>query len=333
MCESEIAEIHRHKTQKMGSHSPPRRVRTQTIEKRMITWGLQLSLLVYLIPAAIAQSSSCDQCRFGADDDTSACKVYGQIDGTLVPWTRASRDCLDVYSIQIATVDPATVGCTTTTDDDPAANVNAFVNAIRFETLPNSVRAGFGLDFFVQDSTRTSTYYVLNDSITVVGTTYDCQASENDCYNTALKTYFATDDEGRAEMADVCGTVQAKAFVDRELEQSTVRIRLCQEELSSSSSSTASDNTSSSSACQALAVEVAAKMAEFPDQDCSGFGLGPVTAIPGCSDEDDDDNKASPNTSNATSGTTMTMGSSVSSFWSAVVLYLVPLCCTYQRWR
>jgi hypothetical protein len=310
----------------------------------MITMGLQLPfLLVYLmIAVAIAQSSNCDQCRFGADDDASTCKVYGQIDGTLVPWTLASRDCLDVYSIEIATVDPATVGCTTTTD------VSAFVNAIRFETLPNSIRAGLGQDFFVQDSSKSSTYYALNDSITVAGTTYDCQASENDCYNTAMKTYFATDDEGRAEMADVCRTVQAKALVDRELEQSTVRIRLCQEELSSSSSTTALDNTngsSSSAACGTLAAEVAAKMTEFPDQDCSGFGLGPgTTAIPGCSNDDDDqddqqdDNKASPNTNTPASGTTMTMGSSVSSFlWSAVFLYLVvPLCSTgrtYPRWR
>jgi hypothetical protein len=214
--------------------------------------------------------------------------VYGPIDGTLVAWTRASSDCLNAYNIKIASLDPASVGCNT----DPV-NVNAFVNAIRFETIPNSVLGGLGgdNDFFVQDAAG---IYSLNDSIVVAGESYDCQTSESDCY-TALKTYFEST-TGAAEIADVCDTVINQVLVDRALEQSTVRIRLCQEEETSSSSGSAA-------ACQVLADQVAAKKAEYPNTMCSGFGFGPdPIAIPGC----DEDGRTTTTTGGTSTGATAT---------------------------
>ena len=123
-----------------------------------------------------------------------------------------------MYNILIASIDPSTVGCSN------PRNVNSFVNGIKFETIPNSVRGGLGISeggFFEQQNG----VFVLKDSITIDGNTIDCQASESDCYN-AMKDYFAVS-PGVDEMDQVCETVVNKVTVDRELEQSTVRNRLC----------------------------------------------------------------------------------------------------------
>jgi len=44
-----------------------------------------------------------------------------------------------------------------------------------------------------------------------------------------MKGYFSSDPSGQAEMADVCGTLQNAVVQDRQLEQSTIRNRLCRE--------------------------------------------------------------------------------------------------------
>lgn len=284
-----------------------------------------VSLIVVVVVSAQSSNNSCDQCRFGgADNDTADCKVYGQIGGTLVAWTRASADCLNAFNIKIASTDPTSVGCNT----DPI-NANAFVNAIRFETIPNSVLGGLGgdNDFFVQDAAG---IYSLNDSIVVAGQSYDCETSESDCY-TALKTYFEST-TGAAEMADVCDTVIDQVLVDRELEQSTVRIRLCQEEEEEEETSSSSE--SAAAVCQVLADQVAAKKAELPNTVCSGFGFGPdPIAIPGCDDDDGRTTTTTGGTSTGAAATTPTMTTTTSSatimtttlgFYSPAMVCLVP---------
>lgn len=224
---------------------------------------MNLPLLLLVLIGNISKVAACDQCQFVDSIDESNCKVYGTIDGMLIAWNRASQECLDAYNIKISSLDPLSAGC------GEVANVNSFVNAIRFGTLENSVLGGLGDNsFFVQD---TNGVYSLNDSIVVSGTTYDCEASVSNCYN-AMKDYFATT-SGMREMQDVCGTLRAKVIVDKELEQSTLRIRLCEEIQSGAVVS----------ACVALGDQVDAQMGVYPDKECSGFAFGSGTkAIPGC---------------------------------------------------
>ena len=220
-------------------------------------------LLVPVLIGCISKTAACDQCQFVDSIDASNCKVYGTIDGMLVAWDRANQECLGAYNVKISSLDPLSAGC------GEVANVNSFVNAIRFGTLENSVLGGLGDNFFVQGANGV---YSLNDSIVVSGTTYDCEASASNCYN-AMKDYFATT-SGMQEMQDVCETLRAKVFVDKELEQSTLRIRLCEEIQS---------GVVVNAACTALGDQVDSQMEVYPEKECSGFAFGTGTkAIPGC---------------------------------------------------
>lgn len=225
-------------------------------------------LAVLLLSLFISTRGECDQCKF-TQNDPSSCKVYGLVDGKLVAWHKASTDCLDLYPVGIASINPDSVGC-----GDPR-NVNSFVNAIKFESIPNSVRGGLGVGevgFFVQQNG----VYSLKDEITVNGNTIDCEASESDCYN-AMKEYFAVS-PGLEEMNQVCDTINNKIAVDRELEQSALRNQLCTETKA---------GTDHPSACEPLASQVDEQVAANPSKDCSGFQFGTQNmTIPGCEGQD-----------------------------------------------
>ena len=240
---------------------------------------LSFSLVPFLLPFCTPIYGECDQCQF-TSNDAEDCKVYGAIDDRLIAWNKASSDCLDLYNIVIDSIDPSLVGC------DSPRNVHSFVNGIKFETIPNSVRGGLGESeggFFEQQNG----VYVLKNTITIDGTTIDCEASESDCYN-AMKDYFAVD-PGLTEMNEVCETVVNKVAVDRELEQSTVRNRLCTD---------AKAGASLPSVCEPLGSQVSEEVQSNPDKDCSGFQFGPGNQIPpGC------DGVSGGGGSNPTSGT------------------------------
>lgn len=126
---------------------------------------LSFSLVPFLLPLCTPIYGECDQCQF-TSNDAEDCKVYGAIDDRLIAWNKASSDCLDLYNIVIDSIDPSLVGC------DSPRNVNFFVNGIKFETIPNSVRGGLGESeggFFEQQNG----VYVLNNTITIDGTTID----------------------------------------------------------------------------------------------------------------------------------------------------------------
>lgn len=209
----------------------------------------------------LVSAQQCDQCQFDSND-ASDCTVYGTINGILVEWSRASQECLDAYDIKINTPDPSIVGCGNT------PNINSFVNAIRFGTLENSVLGGLGNEFFVQGANG---IYSLSDAITVNGESFDCKASESNCYN-AMKDYFATT-TGMREMQDVCGTLRAKVINDKENEQGILRTRLCQE----------IQMDGVVDACSILGGQVNQQMEKYPDKDCSGFAFGTAAVtVPGC---------------------------------------------------
>jgi hypothetical protein len=153
------------------------------------------------------------------------------------------------------------------------------VNELRLGTALEETKAGLGVQeggFFNEDGS-------LKEQIAVDGTPIDCEptvenpaATALDCYD-AMATYFESFD-GQREMLDVCDQLQLKTFNNKQLEQSTLRIRLCSE---------MNDAVQVDASCTALADEVETQMSDYPDKDCSGFGFGTQsTTIPGCEDNE-----------------------------------------------
>ncbi|GAX17862.1 hypothetical protein FisN_18Hh066 [Fistulifera solaris] len=228
--------------------------------KSVIVLPLAISLL------ATRAYAQCDACLYTADDATD-CKDYGQLGGELVAWPRASQECLDVYQIKVAQQNVASI-CT---------YASAFVNAFRVGDMQSSDAAlGLGASegFFFEQDPSNNNIPKLKDSITVSGTAYDCSDDPTDCWN-ALKAYFEVGAPGHAEMEQVCETLENKNRVNLQLEQSTVRIRLCEE----------LQNDVTTTECAELEAMIQELGAANPDLACSayGFGIGDAT-IPGCED-------------------------------------------------
>lgn len=182
---------------------------------------------------------------------------------------------MDQYDLVKASADPTTT----------CASGNSFVNAVRFNTLPQSIKFGLG-DFFRDDGNGNP---VLKDEIAVFGETFDCTASESTCYN-AMKPYFDVE-PGLSEKTQVCDTLFAQVANDREIEQTLVRNRVCQ------SLRLGEDVTE----CQALATQIAAKEVEYDvaDRDCVFFSFGPGTSrTPECEGVNNGGGGGSLNTSN-----------------------------------
>ncbi|KAL3911904.1 MAG: hypothetical protein SGILL_007097 [Bacillariaceae sp.] len=223
-----------------------------------------LHFLCLLTATARVAVAECDQCQFDGKDATD-CKDYGLIDNSvLVAWPLGSQDCLDEYNIKLASPsgDPSLV----------CASGNSFVNELRLGSSLSQAKQGLGVDeggFFNDDATGT-----LKDTITINGQTYDCEANSNDCYN-AMKDYFDNDPSGIQEKQQVCDQLQNRVFNDKQLEQSTLRTRLCLESREGA--------TIPQSICNPLWQELQAKMNEYPDKDCQGFAFGVQNmVVPGC---------------------------------------------------
>jgi len=68
---------------------------------------------------------ACNQCQFN-DNDATDCKFYGQLgDGDLIPWTKASQDCLSMFNIKDETVNPNTLVVGIFPNDPDGSNGNA----------------------------------------------------------------------------------------------------------------------------------------------------------------------------------------------------------------
>jgi len=262
-------------------------------------------LALYCTNTVTSAEETCDQCFFTSDDPVD-CRVYGKIDGELVSWAKASQSCLDYYNIKNTGIDPFSVGC------DPQ-NVNTFVNSgLSGGVIPNSVLPGLGVSeggFF----TLQGTTYVLKDSITIDGQTYVCEP-KSQCYN-AMKPYFA-DGDGAKEMDDVCSTILNKIALDREIEQSDARNRICQDVKDSATSLPTTE-------CGSLVDEVQSAIDAEPDKICAGFAFGPGTTIaPGC------ENATSRNPT-TTGQTSASPDRSVATILSASMIVLGTLLCYY----
>jgi hypothetical protein len=196
-------------------------------------------------------------CLFDGDD-ADDCIVYGALDGDLKAWPKVEQDCLDAYSIKIDAPDPSLV----------CGSANSFVNGLKNGALSNSpAKFGLGIPYggFWEESDMNADIPVLKDSITIDGNTYDCEASESNCYN-AMKPYFESDSEGMKEMQDVCDTMEGAVRVARELEQSILRTRICQE---------TRESASILSSCSDIYDEMESDLETYSSLNCGGFGFGP----------------------------------------------------------
>ena len=230
-----------------------------------MTFRLLLPFLLLSQQATVA-SAACNACLFDGQDPAS-CIIYGKVDDEVIEWNTGSRECKGFFDIAISSLDPNT-SCQST---------NAFVNSLKFGDLASSTsKLGLGVSsdggaFFTQDD---SNRIVLVPSITINGETSNCETSESGCYS-KMNGYFSEGD-GAKEMEDVCETLYNQVRVDRNLEESVLRIRICSE---------LAEGAVVPLDCDPLAVQVGDLRASNPDQDCSGYGFEtPLSTVPGCED-------------------------------------------------
>lgn len=230
-----------------------------------MTFRLLLSFLLLSQQATVA-SAACNACLFDGEDPAS-CIIYGKVDDEVIEWNSSTRECRAFFDIAIASLDPNT-SCQST---------NAFVNSLKFGDLASSTsKLGLGVSsdggaFFTQDD---SNRVVLEASITIDGETTNCETSESGCYS-KMNGYFSEGD-GAKEMADVCEKLYNQVRVDRNLEESTLRNRICFE---------LAEGSVVPLDCNPLAVQVGDVRTSNPEQDCSGYGFEtPLSSVPGCED-------------------------------------------------
>ena len=220
-----------------------------------------LLALVVLLAAPLAGAEESCACRF-QQSDPADCRVYGQLgDGVLIPWHRASQECLDVFNIKDEAIPPSTLDSIFPDGLDGEPRVSSMVSYLRFTS--DAVSTGIKLsltDFFVQDASGSAA--VFKEEIVVDGQTVNCEDSQSACWR-AVTDYFNTD-EGMAVLKDIGETLYMQQAVSKEKEQSLVRIRLC------------SDGADPD--CGALSDQVQDYVQDLGDSTfCSAYGLGPNT--------------------------------------------------------
>ena len=224
-----------------------------------------VSLLLLPPLSTAAEDTSLCSCKFDGTD-ASDCRVYGQLgDDVLIPWYLAPQQCLDAHNIKISAIPPSTLDgmC-------QPPNANAFTNYLKFDSgssAATSIKQSY-TQFWDGDASPVT----LAPSINGV----DCEADASGCW-TEIKSYFSSNPE---EIEDNCQTFYNAARKDLELEQSTVRISICNNEI------TVADDE-----CGDLQTQVEEMKGANPEKACSAFGLGPVTGgseePPACGGEDE----------------------------------------------
>lgn len=116
------------------------------------------------------------------------------------------------------TVDETTLTSMFPNRDCTGGNANSFANYLKFGT--SSVEKGFRVffDSFFDANGE------LDATATFGGATKDCRADAASCW-TLFKSFLANDTTAQANMQKICKTLYDSLLVDRELEQSAVRIQ------------------------------------------------------------------------------------------------------------
>ena len=210
-------------------------------------------------------------CQYNVPVEAEAdCRSYGQLgDGVLIPWYRANQTCLDVYQIKIAAIDRDILLEICPYENATDVDVQLLLNEIRDNPSPatRAIQASHPA-FWIESNTTIGTYdlvEVINDG----RNNPNCTQSVTLCYST-IREYFTL---YPSELGTACLELHARNRLDMDLEQSTVRIRLCQEVDGSSDNILAF--------CEPLVTQIIEMMSANPSKVCSAFGLGPGTqAVP-----------------------------------------------------
>ena len=274
---------------------------------------LPLLLLLNLAAVAVTGQETCDRCVFDGKDELDACKDYGLIDNSvLIGWYLGTEECMDVFDIAInSPVDSALI----------CDSANSFVNELKFGTSLNTAKLGLGVGS--SDNTGGAFYNdgpILKDEIIVDGVTYDCTINNgSECY-AAMKQYFELNENGQAEMNDVCNQLVNKIANDKQLEQSILRNRLCLEY---------KDGVTIPDVCDPLWTQLLEQITIYAATDesdtekaCQGysFGVQDTTEIPGC---DRIQTTESTSTNGGISSSSLPIGLSAAGVVVVVVVLLV----------
>jgi hypothetical protein len=235
-----------------------------------------LLLLASLLPVATHGSEVASDgessmtycaCQYNVPFEEEAdCRSYGQLgDQNLIPWYRANQTCLDEYQIKISALDEETLWAMCPYENSTNVSIQLLMNEIRYNPSPatRAIQAAYP-DFWFESNVTAGTYELV-DVVHDSRNNPNCVESATLCWS-AIREYFTIHID---EVGVICKELHARNRFDRDLEQSTVRIRLCQEvDLSANESS---------SVCERLLGQVGEVKSMNPSTACSAFGLGPGT--------------------------------------------------------
>lgn len=204
-------------------------------------------------------------CRYNVPFEAEAdCRSYGQLgDDVLIPWYRANQTCLDEYQIKIVAMDRDILLSICPYENATDVDVQLLLNEIRYNPSPatRAIQASYPT-FWVESNTTLGSYELV-DVIYDGRNNPNCGVSETLCYNT-IREYFTL---YPSELGTACQEFHARNRFDMDLEQSTVRIRLCQEV----------DAGDVAPSCAPLVTQIREIKTQHPSTACSAFGLGPGT--------------------------------------------------------
>jgi hypothetical protein len=185
--------------------------------------------------------------------------VYGHLgDGELIPWNRANQTCLEEFNIKVSSIDADRMFAMCPYPNSTDASLQLLFAEFRGNPGPaiKAIQAYYP-QFWVESSTTPGTYVLVDTINDQQNNPIECESSENLCWG-AIKEYFSANPEA---IDTACREFHDRYAFERELEQSTIRIRLCQE--------------AGSTACEPLASQVIEIQELKPNKACSAYGLGP----------------------------------------------------------
>jgi hypothetical protein len=143
----------------------------------------------------------------------------------LIPWYRASADCLDAFRIKVTALDASQLSniCVN------GGSASALVNFIRFDgsAAANALASTLSPQYLVDTSAnQDGSSYSLNATIVSSAdntTILDCVISSTNCWS-EIRRVLQANTQLRSTL---CQELYARAANGLELEQSTVRIAIC----------------------------------------------------------------------------------------------------------
>jgi hypothetical protein len=232
----------------------------------LVSYGATTTNATVASRANEAKTQYCN-CQYNVPFEKEAdCRSYGQLgDDVLIPWYRANQTCLDEYQIKIVAFDREILYEICPFENSTNVNIQLLLNEIRYNPSPATRAIQESYPIFWTESNTTKGLYELVDIIYDTRNNPDCTVSETLCWN-SIREYFTINVD---ELGKSCKELHARNRFDMDLEQSTIRIRLCQEVDTTSSTELA--------LCEPLVSQINEIKGMNPSKACSAFGLGPGT--------------------------------------------------------